>query len=158
MARESHGYPCLWHDMMMMMIFTHTHTHIHTNCLHKYDPDTVVMPFNFYKWLECLIIQLVPCNPVQTGACYFVVRWTLLNNHAFEMLWREITGNGILIYMVKQFYLTHRWDPNKCYHSKSEWTWEQLQWKSILYSPKIHVGWLVGFTAYQPFSGHLTPN
>ena len=24
--------------------------------------------------------------------------------------------------MVKQFYSTHRWDPNGCYHLKLQWT------------------------------------
>ena len=26
--------------------------------------------------------------------------------------------------MIKQFYLTHGWDPNRFYYSESEWTWE----------------------------------
>ena len=28
-----------------------------------------------------------------------------------------------------QIYLTHRWDPNKCYHLGSEWTWQSCQWR-----------------------------
>ena len=38
---------------------------------------------------------------------------------------------------VKQFYLSHRWDPIRCYHSKSECTWEQWQWRSTPYFPKL---------------------
>ena len=38
---------------------------------------------------------------------------------------------------VKQFYLTHRLDPIRCYHSKSEWTWEQWQWRGIQHSAKL---------------------
>ena len=38
---------------------------------------------------------------------------------------------------VKKFYLTHRLDFIKCYHSKSEWTWEQWQWRAIKHSPKL---------------------
>ena len=38
---------------------------------------------------------------------------------------------------VRQFYLTHRWDPIRCYHSKSEWTKEQWQWRGTQYSPKL---------------------
>ena len=30
---------------------------------------------------------------------------------------------------VKEFYLTHRQGPIRCYHSRSEWTWECWQWR-----------------------------
>ena len=42
---------------------------------------------------------------------------------------------------VKQFYLTHRWDPIKCFHSGSEWTWEQWQWRGTLHSLKLQTYW-----------------
>ena len=29
---------------------------------------------------------------------------------------------GTIIF--KQIYWTHKWDPNRYYHSKAEWTWE----------------------------------
>ena len=35
---------------------------------------------------------------------------------------------------VKQFYLTHRLDTIRCYHSWPEWTWTQWQWRSTLHS------------------------
>ena len=38
---------------------------------------------------------------------------------------------------IKQFYLTHRWDPIRCYHSSSEWTRELWQWSSTLHSPNL---------------------
>ena len=42
---------------------------------------------------------------------------------------------------VKQFYLTHRSDPIKCYHFGSEWTWERWQWRSTSHSPKLQHSW-----------------
>ena len=38
---------------------------------------------------------------------------------------------------AKQFYLTHRKDPIRCYHSGPEWTWEQWQWRVTPHSPKL---------------------
>ena len=40
---------------------------------------------------------------------------------------------------VKQFYLTHRSDPIRCYHSWPEWTWEQWQWKGTLHSCSLTI-------------------
>ena len=34
------------------------------------------------------------------------------------------------------FYLTYRLDPIKCYHSRSEWIWEQCQWRGTPHSTK----------------------
>ena len=31
--------------------------------------------------------------------------------------------------MIKHFYLIHWWDPNRYYHSGSEWLWEYWQWR-----------------------------
>ena len=42
---------------------------------------------------------------------------------------------------VKQFYLTHRVNPIRCYHSGPEWTREHWQWRSTLYSPKLQHYW-----------------
>ena len=39
---------------------------------------------------------------------------------------------------VKQFYLTHRYEPIRGYHSGPEWTWEQWQWRSTPHSQKLH--------------------
>ena len=45
---------------------------------------------------------------------------------------------------VKQFYLTHRWDPFRCYHSGPEWIWEWWQWKGTPHPLKgtLHI---IGF-------------
>ena len=37
--------------------------------------------------------------------------------------------------IFKQIYLTHRWDPIRYYHSRSEWTWEWWQWRGTPHSP-----------------------
>ena len=42
---------------------------------------------------------------------------------------------------VKQFYLTQRSDPIRCYHSEPEWSWEQWQWRDTLHSPKLQHYW-----------------
>ena len=38
---------------------------------------------------------------------------------------------------VKEFHLTHRWEPISCYHTWPEWTWERWQWRDTLHSPKF---------------------
>ena len=38
---------------------------------------------------------------------------------------------------VKQFYLTHRLNSFRCYHSGLGWTRKQWQWRGILHSPKL---------------------
>ena len=42
---------------------------------------------------------------------------------------------------VKQFYLSHRWDPIRCYHSK--WSREQWQWRQTPHSPNLQSWGLV---------------
>ena len=42
---------------------------------------------------------------------------------------------------VKQFYLTHRLHPFRCYHFFSEWTREQWQWRVTLHYPKLQHYW-----------------
>ena len=41
---------------------------------------------------------------------------------------------------VKQFYLTHRKDPIRCYYSRSEWTWKWWQLRDTPHSPN-HWNW-----------------
>ena len=52
-----------------------------------------------------------------------------------KLLFETIQFNIIYLFAfalnVKHFYLTHRWDPIRCYHSGSERTREQWQWRSI---------------------------
>ena len=59
------------------------------------------------------------------------------------------------------FYLTHRQDPIRCYHSRSEWTWEQWQWMSTPHSPKLQ-GWslvirLFNVISRNSLSGEVLP-
>ena len=42
---------------------------------------------------------------------------------------------------VKQFYLTHSRDSIRCYHSRSEWTWERGQWRGTPHFPKLRHYW-----------------
>ena len=39
------------------------------------------------------------------------------------------------------FYLTHRQDLIRCYHSGSEKTWQWWPWRGTLYSPKLQHLW-----------------
>ena len=60
-------------------------------------------------------------------------------------VWWEYTTT-VLIQTVQftihlPFYLTHRQGPIRCYHSGSEWTWEQRQWRDALHSPKLQHHW-----------------
>ena len=42
---------------------------------------------------------------------------------------------------VKQFYLTHRYDPVRCYNFGTEWTWQRWLSRGILHSPKFQHYW-----------------
>ena len=60
---------------------------------------------------------------------------------------------------VKQFYLTYREDPIRCYHSRPEWTWEQCQWRDTPHSLKLqHYSPSDCLMSYQGHSlrGHFT--
>ena len=37
--------------------------------------------------------------------------------------------------MIKQFFLTHKHDPNRYSHSRSEWSVEQWRWRGTSHSP-----------------------
>ena len=56
---------------------------------------------------------------------------------------------------VKKFYLTHRYDPIRCYHSSQEWTWEQWQWRGNLHSPKLHHYWSLTIILFHVISRTL---
>ena len=60
---------------------------------------------------------------------------------------------------VKLFYLTHREDTIRCYHSGLEWTWDQWQCFCISQSSRIGSspsGCLVSYTV-NSFGGGITP-
>ena len=42
---------------------------------------------------------------------------------------------------IKQFYLTHRQDPIRWLHSRSEWNWKQWQWRGTSNSPNLYHYW-----------------
>ena len=43
--------------------------------------------------------------------------------------------------IVKQFYLTHRYDPIRCCHSRPEWSWDWWQWRGILHFSELQHCW-----------------
>ena len=55
---------------------------------------------------------------------------------------------------VKQFYLTHRMDLIRCYHSRLEWTWKLRQWRGTSHSLKLQHYWSL---TIKLFSGGFTP-
>ena len=61
------------------------------------------------------------------------------------------------------FYLTHRQDPIHCYHSGSEWTREQWQWRNTSHFPKLQQYWSLAIRWFNVISrtlvwgGALTP-
>ena len=42
----------------------------------------------------------------------------------------SISSNSVQHKYTVQFYLTHRYDPIRCYHSAPEWTWKWWEWMS----------------------------
>ena len=55
---------------------------------------------------------------------------------------------------VKQFYLTRRWDPIRCYHFGPEWTWEWWQWRGTPYPPKLQ-DWSLAIRFFNIISRNL---
>ena len=53
---------------------------------------------------------------------------------------------------VKQFYLTHWYNPIRCYHCRSEWIWEQWQWRGTLHSPKLQHYWSLTIRLFNAIS------
>ena len=56
---------------------------------------------------------------------------------------------------VKQFYLTQRKDPIRCYYSGVEWIWERWQWRGTLHFPKLQHDWSILIRFFNVISGHL---
>ena len=57
---------------------------------------------------------------------------------------------------VKQFYLTFRLDPFRCYHSDPEWTWERWQCRGILHYPKQQQCWSLTIRLFRIISRTLS--
>ena len=55
---------------------------------------------------------------------------------------------------VKQFYLTHWYDPSRCYHSSPEWAWEQSQWRTTMQSPNLQ-DWSLSIRGFNVISRTL---
>ena len=115
-CKQSYDFKC--GNVIPIIHFLHTVKlfHVfHTNSLFAQLMVPSIVMQN--KWLN-LNIQLKGFSYCyETQAIQFNINYLFANNE-----------------MVKQSYLKQRWDPNKCYHSGSEWTWEYQQWKGTLYS------------------------
>ena len=55
---------------------------------------------------------------------------------------------------VKQFYLTYRYGPIRCYHCVLEWILEQSQWGGTPHSPKVKHYWSLTIKLFCVISGH----
>ena len=80
----------------------------------------------------------IPNNSINQSFVY-----TQLNGQTVLFLTIQYNTNHLFAHNlnVHQFYLTRRKICVRCYHSKSEWTWEQWQWRSTLHSPKLQHYW-----------------
>ena len=89
--------------------------------------------------------------------------YTQLNDQTVQFLKFQLNMSHLFVLScnVKQFYLTQREDPIRCYHSESEWTWKQWQWKGSPHSSKIEE-WSFTIRCFNvisrtPVGGHLSP-
>ena len=93
---------------------------------------------------------------------YQLFVYTQLNGQT--VLFLRIQSNAIYLFThslnVKPFYLIHRYDPIRCYHSGTELTWVQWQWKGTQHSPNLQ-GWRLAIrwfnTIYRTLLGGLLP-
>ena len=88
------------------------------------NPNNSIQHYSFINPLK--LFQVLLCitnNSIKHQS--FVYIW--LNGQPVLFLSIRFNISHLFAYNlnVKQFYLTHRWDPIRCYHSGSEWTWEQ---------------------------------
>ena len=74
----------------------------------------------------------------QVSLFEFLVWFDLGLNAGFPGHLRNYT---IRFSVITQFYLTHRLDPIRCYHSGLEYTWERGQWWVTPHSPKLQHYW-----------------
>ena len=82
---------------------------------------------------------------------------TLLNGQTVRFLTIQFTISHLFAHswMVKQFYLTHRLDPIRCYHFGSELTWEQWQWSGTQHSSKLQHYWSLAIRMFSVISRTL---
>ena len=82
--------------------------------------------------------------------------YTQLNDQTvlLEIIQFSMSHLFVLSLNIKQFYLTHRYDPIKWYHSGLEWTWEQWQWTGTWHSPKLQHYWNLTIRLFRVISGH----
>ena len=64
---------------------------------------------------------------------WFQIRLCIPNNliKRLSTVYTEL-NNQTALFIKFQFYLTHRLDPFRCYHSGSEWTWERSKAPALL--------------------------
>ena len=59
----------------------------------------------------------------------------------FQTIQSSISTLFALSLNIKQFYLPHRYDPFRCYHSWPKWTWEWWQWRVTPHPHKLQYYW-----------------
>ena len=78
------------------------------------------------------------CNWLKkTTKIIVLLQYHLGQTVLFLTIWLNASHLFAHSFNVKQFYLTHRWDPIRCCHSESEWTWEQWHWRGTPQSSKL---------------------
>ena len=84
------------------------------------------------NWLQVLLCIIN--NTIRQSFVY-----TQLNGQTVLFLTIQFSISYLFAHSlnVKQFYLTHRLDSNRCYHSELEWTLEQWQWRDTPHSLKL---------------------
>ena len=72
-----------------------------------------------------------------TNNLYTILRFHLIIPiHLFSHSYM-VSGIAIYNWIFIQIYLTNRWDFNRCYHFRSDWTKELWQWTGIPHSPQL---------------------
>ena len=104
------------------------------------------------EWLQVLLFKTnsiqhnsLICKQLNSSKNYYVIPIIQFRHSVkeFQVLLFNTT-NSIISHLftyslnVKQFYLTHRSDPIRHYHSGLEWTWEKWQLRGTPHTPKLH--------------------
>ena len=90
--------------------------------------------FNLVKKVKWILLLLSITN--------YSIKHQLFNQTVlFQTIQFSISHFFAFSLNAKQFYLTYRRDPLRCYHSGPEWTWGRWQWRRTPHSPKLQHYW-----------------
>ena len=101
--------------------------------------------------------KTVPFRIIQFSiSTQFKFKYTVYLSKTF--LFQAILFSQIVLIQTIQFSVSMQlvlFNPIRCYHTGTEWTWEQWQWRGTLYSPKLQHHWSLTIRSFSVISRTL---